>query len=149
MKKLVLSLAASAFVLAGCAQTTTPVATTEPTPVDSSAIEESMIPTEASPAAESAMEVEGAKTFTVVGTDFDFDVKEMKVKKGDTVTIVFKNSAGFHDWVIDEFDAKTKQLAAGKEETITFVADKTGTFEYYCSVGKHRENGMVGNLIVE
>jgi plastocyanin len=71
------------------------------------------------------------------------------VKKGDTVTITFKNSVGFHDWKLDEFKAATAKLAAGKEETVTFVADKTGTFEYYCSVGQHRANGMVGNLIVE
>ena len=32
---------------------------------------------------------------------------------------------------------------------VEFTVDKTGTFEYYCSVGQHRANGMVGNLIVE
>lgn len=89
------------------------------------------------------------KAFTVTGGNFSFDVKEMKVKKGDTVTITFKNAEGFHDWKVDEFNAATKQLQAGTEETITFVADKAGTFEYYCSVGQHRANGMVGNLIVE
>jgi plastocyanin len=86
---------------------------------------------------------------TVVGTNMVFDVKEIRVKKGDTVRVTFKNEEGFHDWVIDEFNAKTKQIGAGKEETVEFVADQTGTFEYYCSVGKHRENGMVGTLIVE
>ena len=50
---------------------------------------------------------------------------------------------------IDEFNAKTRVLNKGEEETITFVADKAGTFEYYCSVGQHRANGMVGKLIVE
>ncbi len=54
-----------------------------------------------------------------------------------------------HDWVVDEFDAKIAQVAAGKTTSVEFVADKTGTFEYYCSVGKHRQNGMVGKLIVE
>lgn len=89
------------------------------------------------------------KTFNVVGTPFAFDVKEMKVKKGDTVRVVFTNKQGSHDWVLDEFAAKTKVLKAGESETIEFVADQTGTFEYYCSVGSHRQMGMVGNLIVE
>jgi plastocyanin len=29
------------------------------------------------------------------------------------------------------------------------VADKKGTFEYYCSVGQHRALGMKGKLVVE
>ncbi len=91
----------------------------------------------------------GAKEFTIEGANFNFSVKEIKVNQGDTVQITFKNKDGFHDWVIDEFAAKTKQLTAGGEETVEFVADKAGTFEYYCSVGQHRQNGMVGKLIVE
>ncbi len=90
-----------------------------------------------------------AKIFNVTAANFSFSVKEMKVKQGDTVKIVFENKEGFHDWVIDEFNARTQQLPAGKSETIEFVADKNGTFEYYCSVGSHRANGMVGKLIVE
>lgn len=88
-----------------------------------------------------------AKEFTVEGNNFSFDVKEIKVKKGDTVKIVFNNKEGFHDWVLDEFDAKTKQIKEGESETIEFVADKAGTYEYYCSVGKHRANGMLENLL--
>lgn len=88
-------------------------------------------------------------TFTVTGSNFSFDVKEIKVKKGDTVTVVFKNADGFHDWNLDEFNAHSKKIQGGAEDTITFTADKTGTFEYYCSVGKHRQMGMVGKLIVE
>lgn len=98
---------------------------------------------------ETAMEKGSVKTFEITGEPFSFSVKEMKVKQGDTVKVVFTNKEGFHDWVVDEFGAKTKQLAAGKTETVEFVADKKGTFEYYCSVGAHRANGMVGKLIVE
>lgn len=89
------------------------------------------------------------KTFDVKGVNFAFDVKEIRVKKGDKVTINFESSEGFHDWVVDEFKAATKQVNPGTPTSVTFVADKAGTFEYYCSVGKHRQNGMVGKLIVE
>jgi plastocyanin len=88
------------------------------------------------------------KEFTVVGTSFAFAPSKITVNKGDTVKINFINNVGFHDFVIDEFNAKTKQLKAGESETITFVADKSGTFEYYCSVGTHRQQGMVGTLTV-
>jgi plastocyanin len=93
--------------------------------------------------------VTSKKQFTITGSNFAYDVKEIKVKKGDTVEVKFINADGFHDFVIDEFNAKTKQLKAPGEETITFIADKTGTFEYYCSVGSHKQMGMVGKLIVE
>ncbi|TSC82274.1 MAG: plastocyanin [Parcubacteria group bacterium Gr01-1014_20] len=89
------------------------------------------------------------KEFTVEARSFKFSVSEMRVKSGDTVRVVFKNAEGFHDWKLDEFGVKTKQLQAGQEETVEFKVDKTGTFEYYCSVGQHRANGMKGRLIVE
>lgn len=89
------------------------------------------------------------KTFAVDGSPFKFSVTEMRVKKGDTVKVTFTNKEGFHDWKLDEFKVGTKQLSAGASETVTFVADKTGTFEYYCSVANHRAQGMVGKLIVE
>lgn len=90
-----------------------------------------------------------AKVFNVSGANFTFDTKEIRVKRGDTVVINFKSSGGFHDWVLDEFNAKTSQVQTGQTSSVTFVADRTGTFEYYCSVGTHRQQGMVGKLIVE
>ena len=56
---------------------------------------------------------------------------------------------GFHNFTVDEFNARTRQINAGETDTIQFTADKAGTFEYYCNVGNHREMGMVGKLIVE
>lgn len=98
---------------------------------------------------ETSMMVGEVKEFTVVGTNFQFDVPEIKVNQGDTVRIIFQNGGGVHDWVIDEFDTRTSILNTGEKETIEFVATEKGTFEYYCSVGMHRQNGMWGNLIVE
>lgn len=110
--------------------------------------QEAVVPEQVPAATESAMKAE-VKTFAVEGTPFSFSLKEIKVSKGDTVKVAFTNKKGMHDFVIDEFNAKTKQLKAGETEEITFVASKSGTFEYYCSVGTHRQQGMVGKLIVE
>jgi plastocyanin len=74
----------------------------------------------------------------------------MRVNRGDTVRVTFINERGTHDWSIDEFAlAGTAVLQEGEQETIEFIADQAGEFEYYCSVGNHRELGMVGTLIVE
>lgn len=91
----------------------------------------------------------GIKEFSVMASNFKFSMDEIRVKKGDTVRIIFKNEIGMHDWKIDEFSVATKVLQTGQEETIEFVADKAGEFEYYCSVGNHRAMGMKGMLIVE
>lgn len=83
------------------------------------------------------------------GKNFEFNVKEIRVKRGEKITIHFESADGFHDLVIDEFDVRTEKLKTGGMQMVTFTPDKTGTFEYYCSVGSHRANGMVGKLIVE
>ncbi len=89
------------------------------------------------------------KEFSLEATPFTFSIKEIKVKQGDQVKITLTNKAGFHDFVVDEFGVRTKQLSAGATDSVQFTADKKGIFEYYCSVGNHRQQGMVGKLIVE
>ena len=89
------------------------------------------------------------QTFQVSGVNYSFDPEEIRVSEGDTVTIELTSDEGFHDWVVDEFDAATERVNAGETTSVTFVADQAGTYEYYCSVGNHRELGMVGTLIVE
>ncbi|MBI5139738.1 cupredoxin domain-containing protein [Candidatus Nomurabacteria bacterium] len=93
--------------------------------------------------------VVATKEFTVTGENFSFSPSVITVKKGDKVKITFKNSEGFHDFVIDEFGAATKQTKAPATEVLEFTADKVGSFEYYCSVGTHRAMGMKGTLKVE
>lgn len=91
---------------------------------------------------------EKVKTFEVDGANFKFTPNVLSVNEGDTVKIVFKNTQGFHDFVIDEFNVKSKTIQASQTDELTFVASKKGTFEYYCSVGNHRTMGMVGKLTV-
>lgn len=145
MKKTIALTLLAGFLFVGCTQQSPSTQTTMPATQEQSADSTSEMVVD-SDAAQSAANV---KEFTVAGNDFSFDVKEMRVKKGDTVRITFENKEGFHDWVVDEFSARTKQLKAGETETIEFVASQAGEFEYYCSVGQHRQNGMVGMLIVE
>jgi plastocyanin len=96
------------------------------------------------------------RVFILTGENFKFvgdggrANPELVVNEGDRVRIEFTSTSGFHDWVVDEFDAATKQIRDGEGMTsVEFIADKSGTFEYYCSVGQHRANGMKGILIVQ
>lgn len=89
------------------------------------------------------------KVVTVDGSSFAFAPAEIRVKNGDTVKVVFKSTDGFHDFSVDGYSIATSRVSSGGTASVEFVADKVGTFEYYCSVGSHRQMGMKGNLIVE
>lgn len=132
------------FVVAGAKDTTAPTPITVSTGTQKPYVApETGTPTTAEP---STLE---PVTFTVEGSMPKFAPNVLSVKKGQPVTIIFKNIAGMHDLVIDEFaGARTQIIKAGETETITFTADKAGSFEYYCSVGTHRAMGMVGTLTV-
>lgn len=88
------------------------------------------------------------KEFTVVGTNYAFSPNTITVNKGDNVRIIFKDADGVHNLVINGYDLTTNVITGG-QDTIEFVADKTGQFEFYCSVGSHRDLGMTGTLIVQ
>jgi plastocyanin len=89
------------------------------------------------------------KEVEMVGSNYKFVPNEVRVKKGSMVRLNFKNDSGRHDFVLDEFEVKTDELGEGEEQEVEFVADKVGSFEFYCSVGNHRQMGMVGRLVVE
>jgi len=100
-------------------------------------------------------ELEADVTIVMTGENFKFavdgeDNPDITVSVGDVVTVEFSSAQGFHDFVVDELDAATAQVRETDGMTsVTFTATEAGSFEYYCSVGSHREQGMVGNFIVE
>lgn len=89
------------------------------------------------------------KEVMVGGSNYKFEPSQIKVKLGDTVKVRFMNTQGTHNFTIDGLNTKTNTISSGQEETIEFTASEVGNFEYYCSVGNHKEQGMVGSLVVE
>ena len=88
------------------------------------------------------------KSFQVLASNFKFEPSEIKVEVGDLVRIEFYSTQGFHNFVIDNLNVKSQEIETGFVDFIEFKADKKGEFQYYCSVGDHKERGMVGKLIV-
>jgi hypothetical protein len=63
------------------------------------------------------------------------------VSKGNLVQIHLINEVknqpdnpSKHNLNIDEFNVHTKDLSYFQTDSIIFLADKTGTFDYYCSI---------------
>ena len=89
------------------------------------------------------------RVIKLTANNYSYSETSITVNQGQTVRIELTVSQGLHDWVVDEFSAATSQAGPGNTVTVVFIADEPGEFEYYCSVGNHREMGMVGTLIVE
>ena len=91
-----------------------------------------------------------ARIITVEGNEFKFSPTSIIVEKGEKINLVFKNIGKLpHNFVVDELGITTKTINGGEEDSIEFVADKSGTFSMYCAVGNHRQQGMEGEVIVE
>jgi plastocyanin len=89
------------------------------------------------------------KTFNISGGNFFFVPNKITVNQGDKVTFVMTNVGGFHDLVIDELGIKTPMTKSGEAATVTFTANKKGSFVYYCDVKGHKQKGMWGTLTVQ
>src|SRR5437868_11372319 len=90
--------------------------------------------------------------FIGVGGAIDGKINpKLTANVGDTVKItVINGDAIQHNLSIDEFKATTGILK-DKDQTVvvTFVADKPGSFKYYCNTAGHREVGMEGVLTIK
>lgn len=101
---------------------------------------------------ESEMEVNvdgEVRQFNLDAYNFGFSEETIIVNEGDTVTITVTSTDGLHDWVVEGFGAATERVSVGDMASVTFIADSAGEYEFYCSVGNHRAQGMTGTLIVQ
>lgn len=80
---------------------------------------------------------------------FYYKPNEIRVKRGERVRLEFKSQDQMHDFNVDELGIKSPIVKSGDIALVDFSADKTGEFEFYCSVDQHRKLGQVGKLIVE
>jgi plastocyanin len=145
---LIIIVGAGAFFMSKKNSSTMAPQTTTQQPTQAMSKEESMENKETSPSGAMMMK-ESEKAFEVDGSNFKFSPSTLTVNEGDTVKITFKNTQGFHNFIIDEFNAKSKTIQANQTDELTFVANKKGTFEFYCGVGNHRAMGMKGTLTVK
>lgn len=84
-------------------------------------------------------------TIKVMAKDFEYDKKVIHVKKGDKVRITLQSDDGGHGFALPAFNVNIQG-----NKSAEFTANKTGTFEYHCSVvcgAGHSK--MTGKLIVD
>ena len=93
--------------------------------------------------------MEEIRVIEVEGGSFYYKPNEIRIKAGEKVKITLNSVDMMHDFVIDELNVRTPIIKSGETTSIEFSVEEPGEYEFYCSVGQHRANGMFGKLIVE
>ena len=101
------------------------------------------------PTQTSAQTLAQGKVTTVSAANFSYDKPEIRVKKGEKLTIRFTNTRGQHNLIVEGLNVQTDILGEGDSQDVVVPTDTVGTFSYFCSVGNHRQLGMEGKLIIE
>lgn len=73
------------------------------------------------------------RTFEIDAHQFAYSPSELHVNPGDTVTIQLVSTDVVHGLYVDGYDMSV-EADPGQSATLTFVADKPGSFRFRCNV---------------
>jgi heme/copper-type cytochrome/quinol oxidase subunit 2 len=73
------------------------------------------------------------RTFRIEARQFAYSPSELKVNPGDTVNIELVSTDVVHGLYLDGYDISI-EADPGQTKTLSFVADKAGSFRFRCNV---------------
>ncbi|MBI5944737.1 MAG: cupredoxin domain-containing protein [Chloroflexi bacterium] len=73
------------------------------------------------------------RTFRIDARQFAYSPSELKVNPGDTVTLQLVSTDVVHGLYVDGYDISI-EADPGQSATLTFVADKQGSFRFRCNL---------------
>jgi uncharacterized cupredoxin-like copper-binding protein len=93
----------------------------------------------------------GGETVSLSASEFKFTPSDPAVKKTGNVTFEVEN-VGETDHALEvegpNGEAETEAIAAGQSAQLTVDLSKAGSYEMYCPIGNHRDQGMEGTVTV-
>jgi plastocyanin len=92
-----------------------------------------------------------AETITVRETEFELDPANPRIEQAGPVEFRVENDGQtVHALEIEgpDGESKTDDIQPGGSATLTANLDKPGSYEWYCPVGNHRDQGMEGTITV-
>lgn len=89
------------------------------------------------------------RKFEIHAKKFSFTPSILKVNKGDNVSIRLLSEDVHHGFYLDGYELEMS-ARPGQSESLNFIADKTGKFNFRCSVtcGEFHPY-MIGYIIIE
>jgi len=83
--------------------------------------------------------------------DNSYSVEELNIEEGQTVEFIYTHEAGQHDLVLENSEgeevASTDVLTEeGESDSFTYTFEDADDYEFFCSVGTHRQAGMEGTI---
>lgn len=93
---------------------------------------------------------EPLRTVEVSATEFAFEPATIELDRAGTYSFSVRNDGSFeHALEIEGGDVEVETDTIGGGETAELTVElAAGTYELYCPVGNHREEGMEGTLTV-
>lgn len=89
------------------------------------------------------------KEFDIIATNWEFTPPLIEVNKGDKVELHMTSSEGTHGIAFLEFGV-SETLRVGEDVHAEFIADKSGTFNFFCTVPcGNGHGGMRGLLVIK
>lgn len=73
------------------------------------------------------------RTFEIDARQYAYSPSELRVNQGDTVTIRLVSEDVVHGLYVDDYDISV-EADPGQTSTLTFIADKAGSFRFRCNV---------------
>jgi cytochrome c oxidase subunit II len=123
--------------VAGCTSTDTPITTTTTGESTSTTLSSTSTTTQ-----------NNVKEVTMTAKKWEFTPSMIEVNKGDTLKLTVTSIDVTHGLSLPAFGIN-ENLVSGENVVIEFVADKTGTFPFTCSVFCGSGHGtMTGEIIV-
>lgn len=99
---------------------------------------------------ESYLRSQTPNEFTIVGENGRWKPDIIRVNQGDKVVLRLTSGDVVHGLALPAFGVMEDDIYPGKFTTVEFVADKVGTFPFFCTViCSPRHAQMKGELIVE
>ncbi len=88
------------------------------------------------------------KEFNMEAKQWEFIPSTITVKQGDKVILHITSTDVKHGFSLSEFGIK-EELNPGETTTVEFIADKKGTFSFFCNVQCGAgHTGMKGNIVI-
>jgi uncharacterized cupredoxin-like copper-binding protein len=91
------------------------------------------------------------ETVAVSETEFQLDPANPRIEQPGTVEFRVSNDGQtVHALEVEgpSGESKTGDIQPGESATLTANLDKPGTYEWYCPIGNHRQQGMEGEITV-